>query len=130
MRTAIKICDVSGIDILTVLQPSLNERTKRTTIEKKILRMSLEPHSSSDALTESYDTIRKSLASLPRTGNFSFLDCSRVFDAEKETVFTDIWHFSDFGHKILGQVMSEKIAEILKKRVKRGSAIRMKHSEQ
>jgi hypothetical protein len=46
-------------------------------------------------------------------GNFYFLDGSRVFDSENETVFADIWHFSDVGHRVLGLIMAEKIAEIM-----------------
>jgi hypothetical protein len=99
--------------MLVVLQPSLNERTVRTKIEDEILKMSLEPHSSSVALTKSYTDMRKGLNALALTEEFHFLDCSRVLDVEKETVFTDIWHFTDFGHHVLGRIMAHKIAEII-----------------
>jgi hypothetical protein len=128
MTIAREMTAVRGIDMLVVLQPSLNERTRRTEIEDRILSMSLLPHASSNALSESYSSIRKSMTDLARSSNFSFLDCSKVLDAEKETVFTDIWHFTDFGHRVLGGVMAEKIAEILNRRTVNGTNTRLDQS--
>jgi hypothetical protein len=46
--------------------------------------------------------------------HFSFLDCSKIFDSEKKTTFSDMWHFSDHGHEILGNTIASKILLILK----------------
>lgn len=116
MAEATKITALSGAEMLVVLQPSLNERSKRTPIEEKLLKFSLDPHSSSAALTDSYDSIRKALSGKAQTGVLHFLDCSKVLDSEKETVFADIWHFTDFGHRIIGNAMADKIAVIFRKK--------------
>jgi lysophospholipase L1-like esterase len=116
MALARELTAARNIDMLVVLQPSLNERTRRTPIEDKLLAASLVPHASSQALTTSYDAIRNSLTLLSKVKNAPFFDCSKVFDAEKETVFADIWHFSDFGHQILGKVVADKIAGILQEK--------------
>jgi len=114
MAEAAKITAQSRSEMLIVLQPSLNERSKRTPIEEQLLKFSLDPHSSSAALTDSYDSIRKALSGKEQTGVLHFLDCSKVLDSEKETVFDDMWHFTDFGHRIIGNTMADKIAGILR----------------
>ena len=112
MMIAREITVARGADLLVVLQPSLNERSKRTSVEERLLEMSLESHIPSE-LTASYAEIRKTMTESSRSENFTFLDCSKSFDSEKETVFTDIWHFTDFGHRVLGKAMAESIAGIL-----------------
>jgi hypothetical protein len=58
--------------------------------------------------------MREGLAQLERSGWLQFLDCSRAFDGERATTFTDLWHFSDFGHRILGTAMAARITTILR----------------
>jgi lysophospholipase L1-like esterase len=116
MAVAQKLTAARNSDMLVVLQPSLNERAHRTAVEEKLLAASLVPHTSSLALTTSYEAIKRQLALMSRAGGFAYLDGSNLFDSEKETVFADIWHFSDVGHRVLGSVIADKIAEILNKR--------------
>ena len=104
----------TGRAALVVLQPSLAERTQRTAIEERLLERSLVPHESAAALQQGYQAMRDGLAELARTGILLYLDCSRVFDGEQATTFTDLWHFSDFGHRRLGTAMAAKIAPILR----------------
>ena len=102
------------VPTLIVLQPSLLERAHPTAIEEKLLVPSLRPHVSAAALQESYQAMRDGLAKLERPGTLEFLDCSRVFDGERATTFADLWHFSDFGHRLLGVAMAERMAPILR----------------
>jgi len=95
------------------LQPSLAERTHRTRIEETLLRGALTPHASAEALTRSYQTMREGLRARAASGTFRFLDCSRIFDQERATTFSDLWHFSDIGHEILGKTMAREIATML-----------------
>jgi len=95
------------------LQPSLAERTHRTRIEETLLRGALTPHASAEALTRSYQTMREGLRVRAASGTFRFLDCSRIFDQERATTFSDLWHFSDIGHEILGKTMAREIATML-----------------
>jgi lysophospholipase L1-like esterase len=99
---------------LVVLQPSLAERATRTSIEDRLLAASTVPLGPSDALRRSYQEMRDGLAELARQGWLHFLDCSRLFDGERATTFADLWHFSDFGHRLLGDAMAAEIAPVLR----------------
>ncbi|MGD9064410.1 MAG: SGNH/GDSL hydrolase family protein [Desulfobacterales bacterium] len=116
MDVAWNLCQNAGGDMLVVLQPSLVERSNRTKIEEALIKGSLKPHASAQSFTESYASIRAGLINRSRKEGFHYLDCSRSFNGEPETTFADIWHFSDFGHKILAEAMAEKISTILKQR--------------
>jgi len=114
MRRAGAFATHEGNTTLVVLQPSLVEKAHRTAIEEQLLALSLRPHPSAAALEQSYQAIRSGLASLERSGTLHFLDCSRLFDGERATTFADLWHFSDFGHRLLGVAMAERVAAILR----------------
>jgi len=103
-----------GRPVVVVLQPSLAERARPTGIEARLLERSLVPHESAEALQRSYQEMRDGLLSLERAGLIVFLDCSRAFDGERATTFTDLWHFSDFGQRLLGTAMAARIAPILR----------------
>lgn len=121
MAVAGEMTSVRGIGMLVVLQPSLNERAKRTAIEERLLAASLAPHASSQALATGYDAIRRVLSDAQQAGNIRFLDCSRIFDRERETTFADLWHFSDAGHRVLGSIMANEIFGIMSKRLQSAS---------
>jgi hypothetical protein len=118
MRRAALLAARLGSDTLFALQPSLGERGRRTKMESILLEGSLEPHASLDALKESYVAMRIGLGHA-RSASVHFVDCSRIFDQEKATTFSDIWHFSDFGHAILGTAMARHAARILRTRLER-----------
>ena len=99
---------------LVVLQPSLAERSQPASIERRLLDASTVPLGPSDALRRSYQEMRDGLTELARQGWFHFLDCSRLFDGERATTFADLWHFSDFGHRLLADAMAAEIAPILR----------------
>jgi len=117
IREAISLTGVLRSDFLVVLQPTLVERIHITSIENALLEGSLKPHASASALTESYELIRKGLSEHARQSHIYFLDSSRVFNEEQATTFSDMWHFSDFGHEIIGKAMAPKIADVLRQRL-------------
>jgi hypothetical protein len=123
MRRAALLAASLGSDILFVLQPSLGERVRRTRMESQLLAGSLKPHTSLDALKESYAAMRIGLRGHARSVTVHFVDCSRIFDEERATTFSDIWHFSDFGHAILGRTMARHAARILGTRLERRSQL-------
>ena len=125
MDAAWKICQNAGCDMLVVLQPSLVERANRTKIEEALLKGSLIPHASAEVFNESYASIRTGLIRRSQKEGFHYLDCSRSFNGEQETTFADLWHFSDFGHKILADAMAEKISAILKQRKGQGTRVQL-----
>lgn len=113
MKVARYMTAERGVRMLVVLQPSLNERSHRSRIEDKLLAMTLEAHTSAGALSGSYSAMAQGLESMNRRGQLAFFDASTLFDAESETVFTDIWHFTDPGHRMLGKAMADKISGML-----------------
>jgi hypothetical protein len=115
MRQAAEVAGRLNSKLLIVLQPSLVEKKDRSRIEEQLLRGSLLKHSSAQALEQSYEQMRQGLSELDRSGKAHFLDCSRTFDEEKATTFADLWHFSDYGQKVLGQAMAREIAPLLPK---------------
>ena len=114
MATANDLAKTTDTQVLVVLQPSLAEKRPLTRIEKTLLKGSLRPHRSRRALQNSYAGMRDGLEELSRQEGFSYVDASRIFDDETHTVFSDIWHFSDFGQEILGQLMAEQILPLLR----------------
>jgi len=116
IKYAFSFIEQSGAEMLVVLQPALFERRKRTDIEDSLLEASLPPLGNVKYLQKSYDAIRFSIAGMSRQKHMHFLDTSRIFDHEEATTFTDIWHFSDPGHQILGETIANKIATILSRR--------------
>jgi lysophospholipase L1-like esterase len=112
----------AGARSLVVLQPSLAERAPLTALEKEVLRGALLPHTSVEALRGSYAAIRSTLRELEGNGDvLHFLDASRLFDGVPETTFSDLWHFSDFGHQQLGEAISEKLAPLVAGEARTGS---------
>jgi hypothetical protein len=109
MSTAADMARSLQGELLVVLQPSLAEKQPRSRIEQTLFRLSLAEHASNAALADSYAAVRRGLKALEVTGRIHFLDASRIFNDEKHTVFTDMWHFTDFGHEILGKAIATKL---------------------
>jgi len=116
VRRAASMTTAMGADLLVVLQPALVDRVRRTPIEDALLIASLAPHASAEVLTRSYEKMRAALRDLAKSGALHFLDCSRIFDGERATTFTDMWHFGDFGHAILGRAIAAEVAPLLRRR--------------
>jgi lysophospholipase L1-like esterase len=113
MRRAAAMTTSLGGDLLVVLQPALVDRAHRTPVEDALLTVSLVPHASAEVLTRSYEGMRRGLTELAQSGVLHFLDGSRLFDVERATTFTDMWHFTDFGHAILGRAIAAQLAPLL-----------------
>lgn len=114
MTIAQKFAADSHIPMLITLLPSLADRAHRTRIEEKLLKANLATNASPRSLQTGYEAMRKGLVKMEQAQLLHFLDCSRVFDSDRKTIFVDLWHFSDFGHEILGRAMGEKIYTLLK----------------
>src|SRR3989344_1424758 len=100
--------------LLFVLQPALFNRHRPTAIESKLLSDTLASlHQSLPDLKSSYATISTALASLADNQSVYFLDASALFANETHTTFTDMWHFADPGHYLLGQAIFAKVQAIL-----------------
>ena len=115
MTSAAEFAGENEIGMLVALQPALFEKTPLAAIEQKLLLGSLVFHKddSAEELAKSYQTIRSGLSDLVDQGSVSFVDCSRIFDSDAKTMYTDLWHFADVGHQRLAEVLEPKIREIL-----------------
>ena len=113
MQAVISIARDHNASILIALQPALFERQPLSNVERQLLWASLAPHESQQALEESYAAMRSGLSQMADNKTVFFVDCSRIFDGETSTTFTDMWHFSDFGHEKLAEVLAPQIRKAL-----------------
>jgi len=123
MAEAARLATSLGSDLLIVLQPSLLERAQPTATERDLMRAALLPHPSAEALTSSYEALRRGLTKLAQSPGVHFLDASRCLQDERATTFADLWHFSDFGHEILAKEMARRVIPILEARRARRSGV-------
>ncbi len=101
-----------GITIVFALQPSLLQKPDKSRLERRIVELS--GHAAQDdLLRHGYPRLRDGLAALARDGNSSFVDCSGAFDGERATTITDIWHFSDPGHRLLAEALARGLLPVL-----------------
>lgn len=112
MKRAVDLARANGQAMLMVLQPSLAERTRPSRMERELLAASMEP-AQVRHLRDGYAAMRAGLRDLVCECGVHFLDGSRLFDRERATTFTDSWHFSDPGHRILGRALAVELASIL-----------------
>jgi lysophospholipase L1-like esterase len=110
MKVAKNLCKCNGIKIVFVLQPFLVWEKNITVYEQDFLKQKYV--GDVDMLSKYYELIKKELESLVEN-NVYFIDCSNVLSDEKATTFSDLWHFSDFGHDLLGKYIADKLIYIL-----------------
>ena len=109
IQQASELCKAAKSRCVIALQPPLFEKTPRSRTEEDILLESLRPHKSLQAVKECYQSIRTGLVAQAQAGSIQFIDVSRIYDGESRTVFADIWHFADFGHRRLAEQLAAKI---------------------
>lgn len=113
MRIARDRLRQEGIGVVFALQPSLFEKRTRSALEDEVEEGALAALGSEAELRRAYEGIRQGLAALATQPGTHFVDCSRVFDGESATVFTDAWHFSDVGHRLLADRLAEQLAPLV-----------------
>jgi hypothetical protein len=106
------MCRSFDFPLLVVLQPLLIEKGDKSRVENELAAASMKGVPSKDIAT-AYAIMRTGLSSLAAERGFAFADASRVFEAESTTTFTDLWHFSDPGHAILGHALATEVGQIL-----------------
>lgn len=109
MMAAWRLLNERHLPMAVVLQPALFEKKHLSAIEEKLLSESLLYLGTRDGLSNVYAQFRSALADMGSRGQILFVDCSQVFDGETATVFTDIWHFSDIGHTLLGLALADRL---------------------
>lgn len=111
MREARNLARARGARVVFALQPMLLNKS-RTAIEDRILELSLDAAGQA-RVRNGYARIRSGLQELARDDGTSFVDCSGVFDGERATTFTDLWHFPDPGHTLVADRLAPALLEVL-----------------
>ena len=113
MREAHDLAGANGVHVVFALQPMmLNKR--RSAIEERVLELSLDAAGQS-RVRNGYERMRAGLRELAGADGVSFIDCSDVFDAERATTFTDLWHFPDPGHALLADRLAPALLDVLRR---------------
>ena len=99
--------------MMVVLQPSLSERTAMTEREADLFRRVKKRFGSLEQLQEAHAAVRAGLGIITSQTNLEVLDASRLFEDERETTFTDLWHFSDPGHALLADAIAERLVPLI-----------------
>jgi lysophospholipase L1-like esterase len=110
MREARDLARARGAHVVFVLQPMLLNKS-RTAIEERILALSLDAAGQA-RVRNGYARIRSGLQELAQDAGTSFVDCSGVFDGERATTFTDLWHFPDPGHALLADRLAPALLAV------------------
>jgi len=97
--------------IMYVLQPFCALKQNPSFLEKEIL-IAYGDAMFFDKLIKAYDEIRQGLKSLSDNQCAYFLDCSDISSREQQTVFCDLWHFSDIGHRLLSGCLLKELLPI------------------
>jgi len=114
MREAQELLQPLGVGVVYALQPSLFEKKTLSALEQRVSVGSFAPMGDPQRLRQAYAAMRLGLSELAQQPGTHFVDCSRVFDAETATTFTDAWHFSDAGHAILADALGQALVPIVR----------------
>lgn len=109
MKKAKAIIAAKNISVVFALQPFLPGKKLLTPIEKQIMKLT----QSVNALPPFYEKMVLGLRDLDDGRQAFFVDCSHLFDNEKQTTFTDVWHFTDPGHQIVAAHLAAHLADII-----------------
>jgi hypothetical protein len=90
-----------GVRLVVVLQPALVFKQPRSALEAQVAAMSVGRFGGEAPLVDAYAALVDRAMAL-RAEGVTVVDCSRAFDGDANTVFADLWHFSDVGHERLG----------------------------
>jgi lysophospholipase L1-like esterase len=114
MREARDLVRARGARLVFALQPMMLSK-RRSAIEERVLELSLDAAGQA-RVRNGYARMRAGLRELAQFDGMSFIDCSDVFDAERATTFTDLWHFPDPGHVLLAERLAPRLLEVLRER--------------
>ncbi len=104
------LAETRGARVVIVLQPALTAKRRRSALEERILDIMADKAA---IVPTAYARMRVGLAGLEDEEGTRFVDCSESFSTEAATTFTDIWHFADPGHRLLGRCLAEGLVPVL-----------------
>lgn len=110
------VAQTQGATVLIALQPTLTDKRRKTAYEKRILELMGDKVA---MVPSAYEYMRVGLRGLEDDRGTRFADCSDAFSRERATTFTDIWHFADPGHRLLGRCLADGLVPMLHARSRR-----------
>jgi lysophospholipase L1-like esterase len=101
------------IPVLFCLQPFILQKRRKTEIEERLLELTWAGSLTRDFLERSHAELRRSMLKVCAAEGAQCADLSGIFDDQRQTTFTDAWHFTDPGHRILATALQARIAPLL-----------------
>lgn len=114
MRTAAKIAQRNGIDMVVVRQPFPGTKTSKTDLEIRILELSRENYE--ENMNSVYKYIGVGLEKIGKQEGVYYIDAGGCFDEETVTTFSDQWHFSDPGQQLFAECIYTDLLLILEEK--------------
>ena len=110
LHEARDVAQTLGASVLISLQPTLTAKRRKTPFEQRILELMADKV---EMVPTAYAWMRVGLRGLEDDRGTRFVDCSDAFSRERATTFTDIWHFGDPGHRLLGRCLADGLVPML-----------------
>lgn len=120
MKEVKEIVREQNIKVIFAPQPFSPFKNIKSKWEKRILELPIKHWEKQteinwlDIYKKQYPDLIKRLKSIVNEGHTSFLNLSDIYDQEDKTIFSDFWHFSDIGHRILGEKLSYSLFPLFK----------------
>jgi len=115
LHEARDVAQTQGASVLIALQPTLTSKRRKTAYEQRILELMGDKV---EMVPTAYEHMRVGLRGLEDDRGTRFVDCSDAFSRERATTFTDIWHFADPGHRLLGACLADGLVPMLRARTR------------
>jgi GDSL-like Lipase/Acylhydrolase family len=111
LHEARDLAETKGARVAIVLQPVLTAKRRKSALEARILEIMSDKAA---IVPEAYGRMRVGLRGLEDEEGTRFVDCSDALSGETATTFTDIWHFADPGHRLLGRCLAQGLIPVLR----------------
>jgi lysophospholipase L1-like esterase len=103
-----------GAVVVFAPQPFLPGKKHQTRLERRVLALTLDKELTESYLREEQGEQRRGLEALARGRGTFVLDTSGIFDAERATTFTDVFHFADPAHALLADALVRGLEPLLR----------------
>ncbi len=117
VRLAAQLGSLQGLPVVFAMQPFLGGKNHKTSLERRVLDLTVPDYE--ERVNPWYRRLVVTARELAkREGAAAFLDYSDLLADEEETTFADQWHFSDFGHALLGEALARDLGPLLRETVR------------
>jgi lysophospholipase L1-like esterase len=110
LHEARDFAETKGIRVVLSLQPTLTGKRRKSAMEERVLDLMADKAA---IVPTAYARMRVELRGLEDESGTRFVDCSDALAGETPTTFTDIWHFADPGHRLLGRCLADGLAPVV-----------------